>query len=138
MGSNANMFHIYSQESKSFVTSITSNSSESSRISLGKTYTELHNNKLQNIEEKRYVASHANMQVTRVIDVDVNNNLFTYAWNFSPLSLGEISQALSFDLSTTINKSVPKHVTKKYISAKKFHNMQCCCAFANMCVVNAN
>ena len=32
-----------------FVTSIIANSSESSRISLDKTYTELHNSKLQNI-----------------------------------------------------------------------------------------
>ena len=55
-GSKADMFHIYSQESKSFVTSIISNSLESSRISLDKTYTELHNNKLQNIQEKGSIA----------------------------------------------------------------------------------
>ena len=51
-GSKADMFHIYSQESKSFVMSIISNSLESSRISLDKTYTGLRNNKLQNIQEK--------------------------------------------------------------------------------------
>ena len=55
-GSKADMFHIYSQESKSFVMSIISNSLESSRISLEKTYSELHNNKLQNIQEKGSIA----------------------------------------------------------------------------------
>ena len=53
-GSKADMFHIYSQESKSFVTSIISNSLESSRISLDKTYT-ITNYKIF----KRKVASHA-------------------------------------------------------------------------------
>ena len=56
------MFHIYLQENKSFVVSIISNSSESSRISLDNTYTELHN-------DKRKVASHTNMQIMGVVDL---------------------------------------------------------------------
>ena len=44
------------------VVSIISNSSESSRISLDKTYTELHS-------DKRKVSSHANMQMMCVVDL---------------------------------------------------------------------
>ena len=40
---------------------------------------------------------------------------------------------------TRVNTVVPRHVAnlKKYFSAKKSYNMQCCRAFASMCIVNA-
>ena len=106
--------------------SIISNSSQSLRIRLYKTYTITQK---QTKSSKEKFASHANMQMKRVVGHSCKQPISTTyirkSQKFSPLNFRSV---LSFDLSKTINQSIPNQTPKqtKY-SQEKFvsnSNMQ--------------